>query len=518
MAFCWKSPLHQDGNACVHPADMKAWEAAEIRRRPEAGQAMMEVAGREVARIALRHHPKTILIFCGTGNNGGDGLVAAHYLRNTGCDVRIFAFDDAVSKTPDAKAVFGRVQDIPRKVLREPNDACDILNWKNYRNLLVIDAIFGTGYRPSHNPLMSRVYQAIEELNCPILSVDIPSGIDASNGFRGDAEDKNPPRAIHATETVTFGAPKIGHFCGEGPQHTGELSCVDIGLGPWPEIGIRRTILSDDYVNAHWPVERRHDVHKGICGHVIILGGCQAMPGAAILASRAALHAGAGLVTLASEATLNPPDEIMRATYSFDDSFEQTVDALSAKADVLLVGPGLPQNDHTLRIVQAVRQYQKPLVLDAGALWAISQMPENTEFRSRDLFMTPHIGEASRILDIPTTEISRDPGKYALEIAKKYRANVILKAHVTHIATSKPSLALLPYPNPAMASAGIGDVLSGILAAIAAQARGNAFVRWVDVAGIAAVAVSTHSKAGRRVAQNHSVVTAGDLIQNIIVG
>ena len=242
------------------------------------------------------------------------------------------------------------------------------------------------------------------------------------------------------------------------------------------------------------------------------------MPGAAILASRAALHAGAGLVTLASEATLNPPDEIMRATYSFDDSFEQTVDALSAKADVLLVGPGLPQNDHTLRIVQAVRQYQKPLVLDAGALWAISQMPENTEFRSRDLFMTPHIGEASRILDIPTTEVSRDPGKYALEIAKKYRANVILKAHVTHIATSKPSLALLPYPNPAMASAGIGDVLSGILAAIAAQARGNAFVRWVDVAGIAAVAVSTHSKAGRRVAQNHSVVTAGDLIQNIIVG
>ncbi|MBQ1266709.1 MAG: NAD(P)H-hydrate dehydratase [Proteobacteria bacterium] len=518
MAFCWKSPLHPDGNACVHPDDMKVWEASEIRRRPEAGQAMMEVAGREVAMAALRYHPKTVLVFCGTGNNGGDGLVAAHYLRNAECDVHIFAFHDAVVKTPDALAVFGRVQDIHRMVLHEPNDACDILNWKDQRDLLVVDAIFGTGYRPSHSVLMTRVYQAIEELNCPILSVDIASGIDASNGFRGSAEDKSPPRALHATETVTFGSPKIGHFCGEGPEHTGILSCVDIGLGPWPNTGMRRTILCDDYVRNRWPVERRHDVHKGTCGHVVVVGGSEEMPGAAVLASLSALHAGAGLVTLASLSKIDSPAEIMRAHLKVGLDAESTFGALFDKATVMLVGPGLAQNEETLSIVRQVTSYTKTLILDAGALWALGQYETVPTFACSDLFLTPHIGEAARLLGLSNDVLSRDPGRYALELAQKYRANVILKSHVTHIATPKPSLAILPYPNPAMASAGIGDVLAGILAAVASQARGNAFVRWLDVAGIAAVAVSTHSKAGRRVAEHHSVVTANELISHIYVG
>ncbi len=516
MAFSWNVPLHIDGNACVHPDDMRAWEAAEIRRRPEAGLAMMEVAGREVALAALRYHPSTVLVFCGPGNNGGDGLVAAHYLRHTGCEVRLFGFDDAFVKSPDAKAVFARVQDLPRVILRDLNDVTAIPAWKDHRELLVIDAIFGTGYRPSHNPLMTRVYQCIEGLNCPILSVDIASGLDAATGFRGTAEDQAPPRALHATETITFGAPKFGHFCGDGPQYTGRLTCVDIGLGPWSGNGLRRVILGDAYVARKWPAHRAINVHKGQCGHVLVLGGSDEMPGAPTLAARAALRAGAGLVTLASPVRLTPPDEIMRVQVAENGvlNFDK-LDAALARADVVLVGPGLGRSDSTLALVRHLTTYAKSLVLDADALWALAELGADTRFAACDVFLTPHPGEAARLAGVSVAEVTRDPGRIALSLAQTYRANVILKSHVTHIATPKPTLALLPYPNAAMASAGIGDVLGGILAAIAAQARGGAFDTWPDACGIASIAVSWHSRAGREIAKTRTSLTASDLIDQL---
>ena len=518
MAFCWNTPLHIDGNACIDPRDMRAWEAAEIRQRPGAGLYMMEVAGREVAMHALHYHPETVLVFCGSGNNGGDGFVAAHYLRHAACNVRLFVFSDEIAKTPDARTMFSRVLDLPRTTLLELSDVSAIPAWKDHKNLLVIDAIFGTGYRPSHSMLMTRVYQCIEELRCPIISVDIPSGIDASTGFRGEADDPSPPRAIHATETITFGAPKTGHFCGDGPKHTGSLHCVDIGLGPWPETGLRKTILSDEYVDAHYPAKRAIDVHKGMCGHVYVVGGCDEMPGAAILASRAALRAGAGLVTLASTTHLAPPDEIMRLSLTNDGVLDECkLELIFQKADVILAGPGLGRTENTIKIVAKLLKFTKSLVLDADALWALSEIGNDAFFAARDLFLTPHPGEAATLDHVPTKDVLRNLAKIALNIAQKYKANVLLKSHVTHLATPKPSLALLPYPNAAMASAGIGDVLAGTLAAVTAQARGGAFTQWLDANGIAAVALSAHSRAGRAVARRRSVVTACDLIEDLHV-
>jgi len=521
MAFYWNEPAHLDGCACIDPRDMRAWEAAEIKKRPEAGQSMMEVAGREVAQCALKYHPETVLIFCGTGNNGGDGYVAAHYLRNAGVNVRLFVFGSEAAKTPDAKAMFARVQDLPRTVLREITDVSAIPSWKNHKNLLVIDAIFGTGYRPSHSILMTRIYQCIEELHCPILSVDIASGIDASTGFRGPIDDSTPPRALHATETITFGAPKTGHFCGEGPKHTGELTCVDIGLGPWPSTAQRQMLLSDAYVQKHYLMERNLDVHKGTCGHVYIIGGSEEMPGAAILSSRAALRTGAGLVTLASTSKLNPPDEIMRTTIVAQNALDHAkLDEIMQKADVILAGPGLGRSEQTLEIVQKLMPYPKTLVLDADALWALSELTkrsDNCRFAARDLFLTPHVAEAARLADVSTAEVVHEQTKYALHIAQKFHAYVILKSHVTQLATPKSKLALSPYPNAAMASAGIGDVLAGILSAVAAQARGGAFKRWLDAFAIAAVAVNTHSRAGRAASINRIAVTASDLIEQIHV-
>ncbi len=521
MAFYWNDPAHLDGCACIDPHDMRAWEAAEIKKRPGAGQCMMEVAGHEVAQLALKYHPETVLIFCGTGNNGGDGFVAAHYLRNAGCCVRLFVFGSEAAKTPDAKAMFARVQDLPRTVLREITDVGAISSWKNHKDLLVIDAIFGTGYHPSHSMLMTRIYQCIEELHCPILSVDIASGIDASTGFRAPMDDPAPPRALHATETITFGAPKLGHFFGEGPKHTGKLTCVDIGLGAWPSTFPRQMLLSDQYVQKHYSVERCLDVHKGSCGHVYVVGGSEEMPGAACLASRAALHAGAGLVTLASNSQISPPDEIMRTVIVEQGTLVLSkLDEMMQKADVILVGPGLGRSDRTLKIVQRLMHYPKSLILDADALWALSELAKQGDacrFEARDLFLTPHPAEAARLADVSTAEVVHNQTQYAVRIAQKYHAYVILKSHVTQIASPKPKLAILPYPNSAMASAGIGDVLAGILSAITAQARGDSFTRWLDAFAIAAVAVSTHSRAGRAAAMDKIAVTASDLIEQIHV-
>lgn len=525
MAFTWTPPKHVDGNYCIEPEQMRLWEQGEIRESHGRGRCLMDIAGRCVAMHILNRHPqaRTCLIFCGKGNNGGDGLAAAHYLRNCEIDVHLFVFSSSVVKSNDAKAMLGRVKDLSRVILQESADASQILAWQKTRDLVVIDAIFGTGYRPSHSVLMTRIYQCIAELDCPVISVDIPSGICASTGYRGLAGDETPPRALIASETITFAAPKVGHFCGEGPKHTGALYCEDIGLRAWPKLGLRRVILSDSYCDAHWPLKRDVDVHKNKCGHVFVVGGTAKMPGAPRLAARAALRAGCGLATIASPADMTAQDEVMlrplcRPDQSLDDV---AVAEIYEKAQALVVGPGLGRTTLTLEILKAFTAFKGPIVIDADALWALSQQKLN--FATRHLFLTPHPGEAAQLLGCPTDQVLRDLGGSAIAIAKKYTARVVLKSSVTHIAYQNQSsgefrLALLPYPNSAMASAGMGDALAGILASMAAQREGGAFLRWHDDFGIASMAASHHARAGRAASLLHgNGLCAADLIEAIYV-
>ena len=527
MAFCWHVPQHMDGKFCVHPDDMRAWEACELRDWAGRGQMLMEVAGREVAMHILQRHAmaKDILVFCGQGNNGGDGLVCAHYLRQAGRAVHIFAFDEGVVKTPDAMAMFARVRDLPRVILKSASDAGQILAWRSRRDVLVVDAIFGTGYRPSRSALMARVYQCIAELAFPVISIDIASGIDASTGYRGTVSDTSPPRAMIASETITFGAPKYGHFYGEGPGHTGELFCVDIGLRGWPDLGQRTLVLADDDCSRLWSLERGPDVHKGRCGHVFVLGGSAAMPGAARLSARAALRTGCGLVTIASSGKIQAPDEVMCVSMA-DAEGEADLSALKdifERADVLVVGPGLGRTPQTVAIVKACAGFQKCLVLDADALWALAQIEaSDVSFAAHDLFLTPHPGEAAHLCQVSVPDILRAPGRFALDLSQRCQATVILKSHVTHVATwsaTNPRISLCPYPNAAMATAGMGDVLAGMIGALVAQSRGGALGRWLDTFGVASMAVNLHSRAGRRAAKVlGNALCAGDLIEAIHVG
>ncbi len=504
MAFSYHPPRHIDGNYCILPKDIRKWEATEIAGISERGRELMEIAGREVAMHVLSHYPNTreILIFCGTGNNGGDGLVAAYYLERCGLSIHLFGFEDNVAKTPDAQTMFQRVSHLPRTILRQSADAGKILEWEHRRDILVIDGIFGTGYRPSHNVLMARIYHCIEQLSCPVVSIDIPSGIDAATGYCGSLNDTNPPKAIAATDTITFGVPKTGHFFGEGPEHCGDLYCVDIGLRTWPKSAMRCLILSDEYCqNNYWSeFSRSLSTHKGTCGHVVVLGGSESMSGAVWMACRSALRSGCGLVTAAMRCASHGPDEIMMRRI-LDDSGQICTDALQNildKADVLVIGPGLGRDQTAIDLLNACGSYPGKIVLDADGLWALSQI--NIKFAASECFMTPHPAEAARLLEISPREVLYDPIQSAKKLAEKHAMTVILKSHATVIASRKSGkmrFGLMPYPNPAMATAGSGDVLAGILGGILAQARCGAVSHWFDAFETAALAVNCHSRAGR---------------------
>ena len=524
MSFNYHTSRYQDGQYCVSPSDMQAWEQGVIKANPARGHELMEIAGREVAQHVLKHYHdvKEVLIFCGYGNNGGDGFAAAYYLERCNIQIHLFVFENEKKKrSQDAADMFERVKHIPRTVVRQPSDASKILKFQNHSDILVIDAIFGTGYKPSHNVLMSRVLHCISELNCPVVSVDIPSGIDAQTGYRGTILDDAPPKAITATETVTFGAPKFGHFWGEGPTHTGELYCVDIGLPAWSSRRMRHLLLTDDYCHEQYytHMERAQDVYKGKCGHVVVVGGHEHMPGAACLSARAALRTGAGLVTIAARKDMRVPDEIMLAPFVGngcglnEDVFYRHMN----QADVLVVGPGLGRDDVTLQILSICQLFRKPLILDADALWGLSQ--EDFKFESPELYLTPHPGEAAGLCQGSVKDVLYDPVNIINQISEKYKATTILKNHTSLIAAfsgKKIKTGISPYTNPGIASAGIGDVLAGMIGAVASQARCGAWKRWFEPFDVASIAVNMHSQAGRKATQKlGNSACASDLIQEI---
>lgn len=526
MTYKWTPPRHHDGNYCVSPSAMRSWESVEIESIPNRGRELMEIAGREVAQYVLSQYPsaREILVICGPGNNGGDGFAAAWYLSRCALDVHLFVLDAQGAQTPDAQYMFSRVKSLSRFHIRNANDAGRILEWSRRRGVVVIDAIFGTGYKPRHDVRLNRIYQCISDLSCPVVSVDMPSGVDAQTGYCGAIDDDRPPRAVFADATVTFASPKYGHFFGDGPEHCGSVVCVDIGLAPYSDAANRCLILSDEVCNRRFAPDtrRRMDVHKGNCGHVVVVGGATSMPGAASLAGRAALRSGCGLVTLATRSPVATTDEIMR-TMICDETGAFCADKLAPlleSADCLVVGPGLGRDDIARQIMRACTPFNKRVILDADALWAMSC--EDFTFAASERYITPHPAEAARLLQVQTRDVLYAPVESAQTLTAKFGATTVLKSHATLIA-GRPTriaagrLAVNPYPNPAIATAGTGDVFTGVLGGIVAQARSGAFCRWFDAFEAAAWATHLHSKAGRRASQLHGDgACAADIIAELL--
>lgn len=453
--------------------------AAVDRRAIDAGiaeAALLESAGRETARVAVEVAPPKgpIVVLCGPGNNGGDGLVAARTLSNWGWDVTV----GLASPRARLGDVRGRLYDVLHQMgvrcipLGDDPKGWDLLPAAMDRSALVIDALLGTGSKGEPTGTVRRALELLHAAGRPVLAVDLPSGVDADSG-------KVASCAVTAVATIAFAAPKPGHLLLPGRAHCGRLVIADIGI-PHGFVAAesRMTWMQPDLARRLFP-RRRLDAHKGTFGRAVIIAGSALMPGAATLSLRAALRSGAGLVTWAGPASILG----IVAGYAAEATFaplperdgklsESAVEAVAAEvqgASAALLGPGLGLGDEPFALVRGVlARIDRPTVVDADALTHLARVGYSPQGASQ-LVLTPHAGEMARLLGTSVAEVADDRLLAVLRAAQQYEAVVLLKGSPTLIACPSGRLAFSTAGNPVLATGGSGDVLAGLIAGLLAQ-------------------------------------------------
>jgi NAD(P)H-hydrate epimerase len=431
---------------------------------------LMEKAGQVVADEAAKFlsGKDKVLIICGKGNNGGDGLVAARWLRKQGFSPTIFLLSEKETLTSEAKRALEKLPvDIP--ILSD----IAILRSSLPEFSLVIDAIFGFSLKGAVRGLAAEVIKLLREVEVPILSIDIPSGVEADTGqVYGEV--------VKASETITFTCPKVGLILYPGANFVGKLIVREIGIPK--EIvtkNCRRFLIQADLVQR-WLPKRAPDIHKKAVGQVLVIAGSQGMTGAAVLTAKAALRMGAGYVSLVIPASLNeilegklteiltyPMPETLNKTLS-EKAFVQ-ISKLVQNYDVVILGPGLSTHSSTVKLVQRlVAKLPNRLVLDADGLNALVEVTDILSERRSETIITPHPGELARLLGKESGEIQSDRVGVCEEVAKTWQLCVLLKGARTVVSTLDESC-LNPTGNPGMATAGTGDVLAGMIGALWAQ-------------------------------------------------
>lgn len=457
------------------PAEMAALE----RRCEEAfgvsTDALMEAAGRRTAEVARRllrpAGGRRCLVLAGKGNNGGDGMVAARHLAADG-PTRVLL---AAPHREVAERLASRLDDLRRDHV--PVEGSDTLSASAIERTmrdadLIVDAIFGTGFRGPARGLPARIIEAANASRVPILAVDVPSGVDASTG-RAD------PPCIRAAATVTMALPKVGLVQYPAASYVGRLFVADIGI---PESLVDEAPMLASLATAAWVNHavpaRSPDVHKGRFGHIAILGGARGYGGAPFLAARGAIRAGAGLVTVGLPASLVAAAPAALAEAMTRPLAENSAGALSEEgfedacgfangADVVGLGPGLTTHADTVTLVRRlVPRITVPLVLDADGLNAFAGQAERLRDHRGPLVITPHPGEMARLLGRETGEIQHDRLGTARDAAKRCGAVALLKGARTIVASPEGRAIVIPTGNPGMATGGMGDVLTGAVAAL----------------------------------------------------
>jgi ADP-dependent NAD(P)H-hydrate dehydratase / NAD(P)H-hydrate epimerase len=463
--------------------EMRACDKAGIEEYGIPGIVLMENAARGAVDVAEAEFGalanKRVVIVCGKGNNGGDGFAIARHLINRGLAV------DALSLVPD-ESIQGDAR-TNLDILRRMEKGSDTLRVSLLRGssqlsamlergpALVVDAIFGTGLA---SPIKGDIAEILEVLNSspvPVLSVDIPTGIDADTGdVLGSA--------VRARCTVTMGAYKRGLLLGKGREHAGRVRVVDIGLPG--EAVLRKTastfLLERSDVAAMLP-RRAFDAHKYQMGNVFLLAGSVGLTGAAVMASEAALRSGAGIVHLGIPASLNAIVEIKLTEVMTVPLHETDAGSLSLKdfdrilarindASVSVLGPGLSRQYETQNLLRRILEHATaPLLLDADALFALGGHLDLLQKSDADIILTPHVGEFSRLTSQSKQEIESKRIDIAHTFAVEFGVTLVLKGAPTVIATRDGHVFINPTGNPGMATAGAGDVLSGIIAGFRAQ-------------------------------------------------
>jgi hydroxyethylthiazole kinase-like uncharacterized protein yjeF len=510
---------------------MKALTAAEMRevdrltteRLGVPSLQLMENAGRGVAdayrRIAYADALRTrsICVLCGKGNNGGDGLVAARDLKAVVKTVRVFLFANPDELRGDAATNLQRWRDFGGEVVSVPDER----SWNAVRSEVLcadvlIDAIFGTGFRGSTAGAIGQAIQDINRLShdataahpALILAVDTPSGLPSD----GQAAESPVLKAHH---TVTFTAPKVGQLVSDNSDALGTLRVVNIGSpgSLVDEVGRGTLRWSEPEEFADLPLVRRPDGHKGLYGHILVVAGSTGKSGAAIMSGSAALYSGAGLVTVAtpdvvlSIVAAAHPELMTEPLYSTEqgtasrsnlidrpplptstdqagiDSFLKNaklpLERIQEGKDVLAIGPGLGQHEETQEVIRSlVRHTHKPVILDADGLNAFAGHSDRLRDRNTQfLAITPHPGEMARLLNVSTKDVQADRVKTAQDAARRWNVHVILKGSHTILAAPDGTIFVNTTGNPGLAKGGSGDALTGILAALTGQFKTNDWLR-----------------------------------------
>lgn len=422
---------------------------------------LMERAGAACADVALRDYPgaESWAVYCGTGANGGDGFVVARLLHETSKRVEVVLLGPESKLSGDAAATFARLRTLPVPVrdAAGPGVVPDA----------IVDALFGTGFHGEPRAEGARAIDTINEAGCPVVSVDLPSGVDASTGSVAGL-------AVHADATVTFHRRKIGHAIAPGRFHAGAVTVADIGLAPTLESA--NAAATTDILQLV-PGRTEHD-HKYSAGAVLVVGGSRGLTGAPSLSAQAALRAGAGIVWACVPASLNVVFEqrlleVMTIPCPDDDHGRLRSDAAEAilgaatRVGAVALGPGLGRSAETEALVrQVLADLQVPIVVDADALWALAGDLRTLRSRAAPTVLTPHTGELARLLECEPATVAGERHASAREAAELSGAVVLLKGPDTIVATPGADGALISeHGSPALATAGTGDVLCGIIGA-----------------------------------------------------
>src|SRR5215469_4799825 len=499
--------------------------------RPETSAlVLMHRAGQAVAQFCLAHFKfNSVCVVCGKGNNGGDGLVAAEALRRMAARISVIILARQVDQlSPDAAAMCARLGLEPIWVAEEAELESATIRQALGADL-IIDAVVGTGFKPPLRGLARKAVEAINNAMRTVVAVDLPSGVDAD--CRTSVQREND-EVVFAHGIVTFIAPKPAHVFGE--LTTGPIAVSELGVQPvLVSSQISQQVVTGQEIGTAFP-PRRQDANKGQFGHVLVVAGSQGKSGAAALAGMAALRSGAGLVTVACPQSIQPTvagyaPELMTEVLPETDEGAISLAAIEratgllANRDILVLGPGISRNEETAEFVrQMVSRSRVPVVLDADGLNAFAG--HYSELRASEgafLVLTPHPGEAARLIGASIKDIQADRLEVARRISQETGACVVLKGSRTIVAGASGENWINMTGNPALAKGGSGDVLSGIISAALAreasssalQSRASAFLKDASVAA----AVYLHGFAGdfARDMLHENTVLATDLLENL---
>ena len=491
---------------------MRAVDAWAIEERGVPSLELMESAGTALAEATReRAVSGRIRVVCGKGNNGGDGLVAARQLRQTGFEVDALLLWPAEQLSGDAAENLRRLggRDVNEV---EPGTVGEALAGSG----AIVDAIFGTGFSGAPRAPADAAIEMINASPSPVIAADIPSGVDASTGVAEGA-------AVDADETVSFHAAKLGHWIAPGRDLRGEIRVAPIGIPSGAPVEPGAGLIGDQVLDL--PPRRAPGSTKFSSGEVLVVGGSAGLTGAVCMAAGAAIRAGAGYATVAVPAGLEAIFEVKltevmsRGIGDGRRLGDEDADAILSVAECsacVALGPGLGRDESSLALARTLAgRIEAPLVIDADGLNAHAGALDSLARREAPTVLTPHEGELARLLETSSEEVVQRRLEHAREAARRSGAIVVLKGDDTIVCELGPDterLAIKAISSPALATAGTGDVLTGTVAALLA--------RGTEPFAAACAAVHAHGRAGREATRGRGIesVIATDVIEALPAG